>query len=85
MNEWIKCSDRMPKNDGKYLLFMKKGYLITIGSYVKELNKFYKSKLAWVAYKLEKEHMPLFKDWSTNTKPYKNVTHWMPLPEAPNE
>lgn len=82
---WIKCEDKMPEEDGKYFLYMRNGNFTTIGSFVKGLNKFYKSKLAWISYKLEKENSPLFKDWSSKAIPYKNVTHWMPFPNPPKD
>ncbi len=33
MTEWIKCSDRLPDEDDKYLLFMRKGLIMTGNCY----------------------------------------------------
>jgi len=83
LHKWISVEDSLPYKSGKYILFIRGS--ISIGSFVKELNLFYKQKLADIGYKLQNEGNILFKDWQKETKPYSLVSHWMPLPEAPEE
>jgi Protein of unknown function (DUF551) len=78
---WINAAHDLPEESGKYLLLVNR--VIVIGSFVKELNSFYKSKLAPQAYSLEQKAVRIFKGWARKTRPYSKVTHWMPLPNQP--
>ena len=53
--EWISVEERLPDQDGKYLVYTGRGFVLT--AYYYETNAFG------------------FEFW--------DVTHWMPLPEAP--
>lgn len=69
--KWIKCSDRLPTDDGKYLSITQK--TIVICTFYKGF--FYKSRAP----------KRYYESWLTENKKYKHVTHWMKLPESPNE
>lgn len=85
MNKWISVKERLPEHDEKILVYAKKGQVVCIFVDTIEMNKQLRAK----GYPEEQ--------WDINKKPYSfcsqeisgnvlnNVTHWMPLPERPNE
>jgi hypothetical protein len=77
---WISVKDRLPDQEGKYLVYA--GELlrphIVIAWFIKDLYKFdkydfpNKHRAGWVDYELDQGYAELT-----------YVTHWMPLPAAP--
>ncbi|HCR4030179.1 TPA: DUF551 domain-containing protein [Morganella morganii] len=63
--EWIKCSERMPEESGRYLC------------YVEEVNCLGKSHYQWNC----SWNGECFRDDALSGR----VTHWMPLPQPPEE
>ena len=74
-NEWISVEEKLPESIvNKVLVYCENGY-IGYGHYEK-----YQGEETW--YNLESGEP--FSSWNwQNCSPYK-VTHWMPLPEAPD-
>jgi len=78
--KWISVKDRLPEEDGKYFVFRKHTYGagITTLRFAKDARKvdkydFHRGwKKVWYEYDSEWGHYTL-----------DDVTHWMPLPEAP--
>lgn len=85
MSEWIWVEDELPKHQESVLGYTDKGQCVCIFIDTKEMNK----KLTENGYSHEA--------WNEQTKPYSfasqerhglilnGVTHWMPLPEMPDE
>lgn len=75
LNEWISVEEKLPESIvNKVLVYCENGY-IGYGHYEK-----YQGEETW--YNLESGEP--FSSWNwQNCSPYK-VTHWMPLPEAPD-
>jgi hypothetical protein len=71
MSEWISVKDRLPEQDGKYLLLVQKRH--SIGTFYN--GYFYKSTAP----------KRYYKSWLTENKRYVCVTHWMALPDLPKE
>ncbi|CNG10451.1 Protein of uncharacterised function (DUF551) [Yersinia enterocolitica] len=75
LGSWIKCSDRMPENDEFVLIWPLPdfGVELHVGQYI----KFHKNGPGWFAqvyeYNYGVEFYPI------------TVTHWMPLPAAPEK
>lgn len=72
---WIPCSERMPETDGPYLVVNKVTGWIWVCNFsrVKNFPYFGPQENAW---------WRLDDDWYPQSC---NVTHWMPLPEPPEE
>ena len=77
---WIKCSERFPEKCGRYLVFERKGeHYHNLAAYnypivcckpnIAYFRSFLPDKWQWNSFD------------DTNCTP----THWMPLPENPNE
>jgi hypothetical protein len=74
VQEWISVKDRLPKKvTNKVIVLCKNGYR-GFGHY-----EDYKGKQTW--YNLESDKP--FTDWDLEDCESYEVTHWMPLPEAP--
>lgn len=74
VQKWIPVSERLPeKITNKVITLSQNGY-VGFGHYEN-----YKGKQTW--YNLESD-MP-FTDWNHDDNDSYEVTHWMPLPEAP--
>jgi hypothetical protein len=79
-SKWISVKDRLPKEDGNYLVFQQHTYgtAITTVRFAKDARKVDKYdfvrgwKNVWFKYDSEYGHYTL-----------DDVTHWMPLPEPP--
>lgn len=63
MSEWISVKDRLPEDDGWFLV----------------------SIFGWVTLAFYDEHDSIFNDFKTCMANNSQVTHWMPLPEPPEE
>lgn len=82
MNEWISVKDRLPNEKGEYLCYFQASYgeWINISKFSFNLEEvdsfdFYgKNRNGWYGYDSE---------WGYFERD--NITHWMPLPEAPKE
>ena len=80
MGEWISVKDKLPDKDGNYLCCWGEHKGIAICSFAKNLRKVDKydfkgkNRAGWYDYDSE---------WGYGEMC--NVTHWMPLPELPNE
>lgn len=78
-NKWISVKSKLPEKDGMYLCVKDFKY-IDVQSYAKNLEKvdkydFYKRKCdGWYFYDSEYGYIETGR-----------VTHWMPLPELPEE
>ena len=74
-NTWIPCSERLPETDGQYLVANKATGWIGVYNFsrVKNFPYFGPQGNAW---------WRLDDDWYPQSC---NVTHWMPLPEPPEE
>ena len=75
MNEWIKCSDRLPDNPEKGCI------VIIIASYCIERKIWHVSQAEFQKnnfYNLYNERMSI-------DDPYWAITHWMELPKPPKE
>jgi hypothetical protein len=65
--EWISVDERLPDNDGKYLVASEE-----CGRYSISVRKFRKEVPCW--------YTGYCGHWERRTN---GITHWMPLPEAP--
>jgi hypothetical protein len=78
--EWIPVTERLPEEDGKYLVFEQSGgrTVVSVLRFAKDARKVdrydFKGrwKNAWYEYDSEWGHYTV-----------DSVTHWMPLPEPP--
>ena len=71
VQEWISVKDRLPDKDGSYLILNKRKYIFDA-----EYESIYKSFGCWHE----------FIDGAGNEWiAYKEITHWMPLPQPPKE
>ena len=70
-SKWIPVTERLPDEDGTYLVCTAPGTVTTA--------RFYAFKSFPATKHLPALHRP--SSWQSN----RNVTHWMPLPEAPKE
>lgn len=86
MNEWISVKDRLPDKKGRYLCCSKSlgnfGRGIVISLFVLDLAEFDH----W-SFDEDKDHRP---GWTVYESECgfvedKGITHWMPLPELPEE
>lgn len=79
MGEWISVKDRLPENDGEYLVYTESGDIFNaqFDSCCGENGEFG----AWHSYYDGHTLGFLDADWM----PYDGITHWMPLPEPPKE
>lgn len=76
MSKWVSVKDRLPKEDGEYLT-----YIIDNGcNYFMKIQGFYENPR-----KLRGIYQDLFTNWELTTWDDNIVTHWMPLPETPND
>lgn len=66
---WIPVTERLPAEQGDYLCFLASGERITL------------------RFKPETDPRlgPMARSWQGNYGCYHNVTHWMPLPDAPDQ
>ena len=78
--EWINVKDRLPSEDGRYLVCTKSsiGKFVKIISYALNYDcpfshEWMQGRALWYAY------------GEVGDYEIDNVTHWMPLPELPNE
>ena len=79
MNEWISVKDRLPEDDlnikkcinGEHFGFLT---VLVYNGVVKQSNRFYS--------KASRFGLPETEGWEWSSS---NVTHWMPLPEPPEE
>lgn len=69
MSEWIKCSDRLPPTSGSYLV------LKPHSAYKHGIYEWLQEEQSWEQEWHRKKRSEL--------KPRTWVTHWMPLPEPP--
>ena len=80
--KWISVKDRLPEEDGVYLVFQKHTYgtCIAVLRFAKDARKvdkydFHRGwKNVWYRYDSEWGHITI-----------DDVTHWMPLPDPPKE
>ena len=80
VNEWISVKDRLPEEDGQYLVFEKGAYgtrtrTLRFAKDGRKVDKydFHRGwKNVWYRYDSEWGHVTI-----------DNVTHWMPLPQPP--
>ena len=71
-SNWISVKDRLPDEDGEYLISMYHRFMIG-GIYNKYTGRF-------VA-----KYYAEYKEWRIMNDVCTSVTHWMPLPEPPKE
>lgn len=71
-SNWISVKDRLPDEDGEYLISMYHRFMIG-GIYKKYTGRF-------VA-----KYYAEYKEWRIMNDVCTSVTHWMPLPEPPKE
>ena len=82
IQQWIPVTERLPDEDGKYLVFEKSGgrtntSILRFAKDARKVDKYdFKGrwKNAWYEYDSEWGHYTVG-----------SVTHWMPLPEPPKE
>lgn len=80
MPKWISVKERLPKEDGKYLVFKKYSYGTDIctlrfakdGRKVDKYDFYREWKNVWYYYDSEWGHITI-----------DSVTHWMPMPQPP--
>ncbi len=72
MSEWINVKDRLPQDKTETIIIFSDGFCVYFGRYY-DGDSF--------------DGEPLFKVESSNGHIFRDseVTHWMPLPEPPNE
>ena len=72
---WVACSERMPENDDFVFIWPRKDFGVEL--HVAQYGKFDKRDVGWYAQVYEQnygiEYHPI------------TVTHWMPLPEGPQQ
>ncbi|MBW6333074.1 DUF551 domain-containing protein [Pseudomonas aeruginosa] len=71
MGQWISCSERLPKEPGTYLVFK------ALSAYRLGLYNWLVDEQSWEQEWIRKKRSEL--------KPKTWVTHWMPLPEPPQD
>jgi hypothetical protein len=72
VGKWIPVTERLPEEDGSYIVRTTTGAVTTARFYVGKT-------FPPTHYRPTEYHSPT--QWQTN----RNVTHWMPLPEPPKE
>ena len=79
---WTKCTDELPKYAGKYLVIFKTmadGRYYTLANFTKNIGK-------WDGNKFQNENRPgWLKMGEEGYYEVAGVTHWMELPELPEE
>lgn len=76
MTEWIKCSERMPEEEGQYLV-------IVLSDRGERVPKKPRMKVARFHTCWGKHKRPHF--FGNQTFKAKEITHWMPLPSLPKD
>lgn len=78
--KWISVKDRLPENEQEVLVISHGwgGRLLYVGTY-----KRIESETSWLTGIASKASDWLLQGWSYLREPH--VTHWMPLPELPEE
>ena len=71
MNEWTKCSERLPEESGNYLTYTDWGWI--------SVNRF---SAVWQKWNIHDSNTD--KDW-VDKMAMEDITHWMPLPAGPEE
>ena len=87
MSEWIKCSERLPEESGEYIVYIQTGTGVEVPdffgsndlSYVTSMY-FKKGQKIWLDEYDESYNADLSLVDTVNDY---HVTHWMPLPDAP--
>ena len=82
MAEWISVKERLPKKHGEYLCYCTDGFgrCVSIYSFAKNLSKvddyYFEGikRAGWYSYDSELGYIEM-----------DDVTHWMPLPDAPQK
>jgi hypothetical protein len=77
--EWISVKDRLPSENGRYLVFTKDNYC----SYMRIVN--YTTNYTGFEEHLKGLSMWFEYDSEWGDFEVDNITHWMELPEEPNE
>jgi hypothetical protein len=72
IDKWISVKDRLPDEDGEYLISMYHRFMIG-GIYKKYTGRF-------VA-----KYYAEYKEWRIMNDVCTSVTHWMPMPKPPKE
>lgn len=75
MNEWIKCSDRLP-GEGQSVLIWERGNVPISALYTKKEGKYRQWQEFCNCHCGDGEGPGFYQ---------REVSHWMPLPEIPNE
>lgn len=86
MNNWISVKDRLPEKNGDYLVVVK-GY-VTTSPYVKILSFMSNLKLHPEFRYYDKVYNGQSGWWESDSEGdwiVRDVTHWMELPELPEE
>lgn len=85
--EWISTKDRLPdlkKSFSDGCEFFESDYVLVFG--VDEFREYGEEKQVFIASLEVDDAGYLFNGWSTIDGIHlENITHWMPLPEAPEE
>lgn len=79
--EWISIKDRLPEDGQELLVIISHGWegrLVYVGAYKKV-----ESEVSWLTGVISKASDWSLWGWSYLKEPH--VTHWMPLPELPEE
>lgn len=77
---WIKCSDRLPEKDGEYLVYVSDR--IWSGAMV----LWFTNDFSQLYNDLSYPHKGFYEnDPEYGCIKYEEVTHWMPLPEPPED
>lgn len=90
MNEWISVKDRLPNHQQIILVFAKtlrgvNGYGVATFIYSIKMNEeLRKTPYANECVDVDK-HPYYFVSQEVRQHTFKNVTHWMPLPEPPKD
>jgi len=79
MTEWIKCQDKTPENSGRYLVFKQKGEHRHQTAAYKYPHPCCKVNVAYY-----EKHFNKW-EWNSFENEIIEPTHWMPLPEIPND